>query len=165
MVDTSSPAPFARKGALKVERPSGTQMRSVCNATPPPRSSKEVADFEMRERRYAELPRLLCEWSPSFASSLEAAQIAEDFGLPTVVADAFGEYVLRLASEGDYGEEVRVALAAVERMAGSDEQDVRYCAIEGLLSKLNGTQASRALIPMLGSRSGELYLKRGSDWR
>ena len=103
--------------------------------------------------------------SPGFAQSREAALISEAFDLPTVVADAFGEYVLRLAEEGERGEEVLLALAAVERMAASDDKDIRYCAIEGLLSRMNVIEASRALIPMLGPRSQELYRKHGSSWR
>jgi hypothetical protein len=119
----------------------------------------------MHDSKYPELPRLLFEWSPGFGQSPEAAQVSDDLELPTVVADAFGEYVLRIASEGDDSEEVRLALAAVEHMAASDERDIRYCAIEGLLSRLNGTEASRALIPMLGPRSQELYRRHGTNWR
>jgi hypothetical protein len=124
-----------------------------------------MGGFEMRESKYPNLPRLLCEWSPGFAQSPETAQISEDFELVTVIADAFGEYVLRLTSEGVDGEEMRLALTAVEHMAASDEQDVRYCAIEGLLSRLDGTEASRALIPMLGPHADELYRRHGSNWR
>lgn len=124
-----------------------------------------MVDFAMRESEYPQLPLRLCELSPGFARSPEAAQVADDFELPTVVADAFGDYVLRLASEGDDTEEVRLALAAVEYMAASDEQDIRYCAVEGLLSRLNETEASRALITALGPRSEELYLGHGTNWR
>lgn len=129
------------------------------------RDHQQMAGFEMHDSKYPELPRLLFEWSPGFGQSPEAAQVSDDLELPTVVADAFGEYVLRIASEGDDSEEVRLALAAVEHMAASDERDIRYCAIEGLLSRLNGTEASRALIPMLGPRSQELYRRHGTNWR
>ena len=117
----------------------------------------------MHESQYPHIPRLLCEWSPDFARSPEAASVAQDFDLVTVVADAFGEYIL--AEVAPDSEELPKALAAIERMAESDEANIQYCAIEGLLSRLEGTDASRALIPMLGPRSHELYRMHGSTWR
>jgi hypothetical protein len=103
----------------------------------------------MGKSQYADLPRLLCEWSPGFARSQEAAQVSDDLDLPTVVADAFGEYVLRLAKTGD----------------PHDEQDIRYCAVEGLISRLSTHDEAGSVIERLGPCSTALHQRFGTNGR
>ena len=118
-----------------------------------------MTNFVRRDSEYPRLPALLCEWDPSFASSPEATAIAEDFELPTVVADAFGEYVLRLASTTDDDTNLHRALDALERMASHDDLDIQNCAVTGLIERL-GAEAPH-LIGALGPASADLFKRYG----
>jgi hypothetical protein len=114
-----------------------------------------VSNFADRDPEYPDLPTALCEWDPGFARSPEAAAVAQDFDLPTVVADAFGDYVLRLNSTGDDDQALERALGALERMASSEEPDLQNCALTGLIERL--PSEAPGLIGALGPASADLY--------
>jgi hypothetical protein len=114
-----------------------------------------VSNFADRDPKYPDLPTALCEWDPGFARSPEAAAVAHDFELPTVVADAFGDYVLRLNSTGDDDQALERALSALERMSGSEDRDLRNCALVGLIERL--PNEAPGLIEALGPASADLY--------
>jgi hypothetical protein len=95
-----------------------------------------MSDLVRRPSQFADLPRVLRERSADFAGSPEAALVAQDFDLPTVVADAFGEYVLRMAALDERSRELDAALAAVEWMAASEDEEIQNCAVIGVLSRV-----------------------------
>jgi hypothetical protein len=113
-----------------------------------------VSNFADRDPKYPDLPTALCEWDPGFARSPEAAAVVQDFDLPTVVADAFGDYVLRLNSTGD-DEALERALGALERMSSCEDRDLRNCALTGLIERL--PNEAPGLIAGLGAASADLY--------
>jgi hypothetical protein len=118
-----------------------------------------MPNFVRRDSEYPRLPALLCEWDAGFASSPEATAIAEHFELPTVVADAFGEYVLRLASTPGVDADVQRALGALERMASHDDLNIQNCAVTGVIERL-GSEAPH-LIGALGPASADLFKRYG----
>lgn len=118
-----------------------------------------MSDFVRREPQLPDLPARLCEWSPGFARSREAARVAPDFDLATVVADAFGEYVLRLASTDDRGPDLHDALGAVEKMAVSEDPEAQHCAVLGVLIRLQAHAPE--LVADVGPASTALYRRWG----
>jgi hypothetical protein len=122
-----------------------------------------MTDFLRNEPQYPYLPAALCDWDPGFASSPEAAVIAEDFDLPTVVADSFGEYVLRLARDPSNDVDLERALDALERMATSDDRAIQDCAVTGLVERLRSEAPQ--LIDALRPASADLYRRWESGQR
>lgn len=119
-----------------------------------------MTNFIRREPEYPHLPAALCEWDPGFARSQEAAAVAQDFDLPSVVAEAFGEYVLRLGSTTGNEMALQQSLDALEQMASSDDPEVQNCAVTGLIERLRSEAPQ--LIAALRPASADAYQRWGA---